>query len=349
MSDKVKGSIYGIASAISYGLNPLGGLRLGEEGVNTHTILFSRFSLAVILMALFIALKAVKGNPSSIFSRLKHGFLLSHCVTLRTPRRSGSKASCLTHSALALILVLGILFAVSALSLYLSYLHMDSGIASTLLFVYPIIVALIMAVFFHERITIVTILSLTLALCGIGLLNDSSSDQGINAAGCALVMTSALAYALYIVLLNRWRVKVPVFTLNLYVMIVCAVTIALHASFTPGEHLMMLPSARAFGYAIMLAVVPTVISLITMTRSIELIGSTPTAIMGAFEPLTAVVVGIVVFHEAFTARIAMGNTLIVIAVIAIISNRYIMALIRYLTKAITSPMLNHSRNQQQKH
>lgn len=334
MTDKIKGSIYGMVSAISYGLNPLGGLRLGEEGVNTHTILFSRFSLAIVLLAAFIIFKALKGNPSGIIDRIKQGFLLNRCVTLRTPKRSNSKASRLTHSAIALIVILGVLFAVSALSLYLSYLHMDSGIASTLLFVYPIIVALIMAIFFHERITVVTVVSLAMALGGISLLNDGGSAQGINAAGCMLVMMSSLSYALYIVLLNRWRVKIPVLTLNLYVMIVCASVIALHASVTDGEHLMLLPTPRAIAYAIMLAVVPTLISLITMTKSIELIGSTPTAIMGAFEPLTAVVVGIIVFHEAFTPHIAAGNTLIILAVIMIISSRYITAAARGLARKL---------------
>lgn len=328
MSDKVKGSIYGIVSAVSYGLNPLGGLQLGADGVNTHTILFSRFSLAIALFAIMLLFRAVKGNPSGLKERLKQQFLLSHCAKHRTPVKKGL-ASRISHSAWALVAILGVMFAISALSLYFSYLYMDSGIASTLLFVYPIIVALIMAAFFHERITIITVASLALALCGIGLLNDGgSSSSGFNAVGCTFVMISALAYSLYIVILNRWKVKIPTIILNMYVMAICAVCIALHSLTAPEFHLMMLPSAHAFGYAMMLAIVPTMISLVTMTRSIELIGSTPTAIMGSFEPITAVVVGVTIFHEAFTTNIAMGILLIILGVVSIICSRYISAVAR---------------------
>ena len=84
----------------------------------------------------------------------------------------------------------------------------------------------------------------------------------------------------------------------------------------------------------MLAVVPTVISLVTMTRAIELVGSTPTAIMGAFEPLTAVVVGIVVFHEAFTPAIAVGNLLIIAGVLLIIGSHQVMAFVRLAMRGV---------------
>ena len=67
-----------------------------------------------------------------------------------------------------------------------------------------------------------------------------------------------------------------------------------------------------------------------MTRSIELIGSTPTAIMGSFEPITAVVVGVTIFHEAFTTNIAMGILLIILGVVSIICSRYISAVARKL-------------------
>ena len=335
MNNVTKGSIYAIVSAASYGLNPLGGLMLGREGLNTHTILFSRFTLAVAILAMIIAVRAVKGDRTTVRERLLRGFVLGSGARQVPAARGGEGVlSGLLGSAWALVLLLAVLFAVSALSLYSSYLYMDSGIASTLLFVYPIIVALIMAVFFHERITVVTVLSLTLAFVGIATLNGDSGSGSLNAMGCTMVMTSSLAYSVYIVMLNRWRVKIPVLTLNMYVMALCACIIALH-SFTADEYrLMLLPTANAVGYAVMLAVVPTVISLVTMTRAIELVGSTPTAIMGAFEPLTAVVVGIVVFHEAFTPAIAIGNLLIIVGVLLIIGSHQVMAFVRLTMRGV---------------
>ncbi|MGM9803847.1 MAG: DMT family transporter [Muribaculaceae bacterium] len=319
MNSKLKGCIYGVVSAASYGLNPLGGLKLGEDGINTHSILFYRFTLAVLLLAGIIALRTLRSKPTeNTAKRLQEAFFINGAPSgMHGLQR-------MLHSRWALVAVLGVLFAISALSLYSSYLFMDSGIASTLLFVYPIMVALIMSLCFKERINFFTVASLVLALSGIALLSKGGSASTINLAGFTLVMISSLAYAVYMVVLNKWQVSIPTLKLNMYVMALSAVCIAA-TSFTRSDwHLMALPSWHSVAYALMLAIVPTVISLVTMTKAIELIGSTPTAIMGALEPVTAVVVGIIVFNEAFTARIALGNLLIITAVMLIISSRYLL-------------------------
>lgn len=93
---------------------------------------------------------------------------------------------------------MGLLVAISSLSLFLSYNYMEVGIASTLLFVYPIMVALIMALVFKEKLTGQTIFCILLALAGIGLLYKSSDGTTLNLTGVMLVMASALSYAIYI-------------------------------------------------------------------------------------------------------------------------------------------------------
>ena len=138
MNLKVKGTILGIVSAVSYGTNPLGALFLYQEGLNSNSVLFYRFSLAAVVLACILFIQ-------------KQSFRLS---------RKEVKTLCL----------LGILFAVSSLTFYTSFHHMDAGIASTLLFVYPIMVAVIMSLFFKERISPVTMFSIILALSGIALL-----------------------------------------------------------------------------------------------------------------------------------------------------------------------------------
>ena len=108
MNLKVKGTILGIVSAVSYGTNPLGALFLYQEGLNSNSVLFYRFSLAAVVLACILFIQ-------------KQSFRLS---------RKEVKTLCL----------LGVLFAVSSLTFYTSFHHMDAGIASTLLFVYPIMV-----------------------------------------------------------------------------------------------------------------------------------------------------------------------------------------------------------------
>ena len=138
MSEKSKGTLCGIVAAVSYGMNPLGALSLYRAGINTNSVLFYRYALAAVLLA---------------------ALLLVQKTSLRITRRE--------FSVLGL---LGVMFAVSSLTLFMSFHYMDAGIASTLLFVYPVMVAVIMAIFFRERISLVTVLSISLALCGIALL-----------------------------------------------------------------------------------------------------------------------------------------------------------------------------------
>ena len=71
----------------------------------------------------------------------------------------------------------------------------------------------------------------------------------------------------------------------------------------------------------MLALIPTVVSLVLMTVAVHAIGSTPTAVMGALEPLTAVVIGVTIFGELFTARLAAGKSLHPGRLAAIIGHR----------------------------
>lgn len=291
MSTKVKGTILGIVSAVSYGTNPLGALYLYREGLNSSSVLFYRFLFAVIILA---------------------GIMWVQHQSFRLSRKE-----------LKTLATLGILFAVSSLTFYTSFHYLDAGIAATILFVYPIMVAVIMALFFKEHLSGVSIFSILLALSGIALLYRGGSSVGLNTTGVVLVLVSALTYALYMVVVNRSSIVMSSIKLTFYVLLVCMVAIALQASFGSHTPLQLLTTPRMWFFSIMLALVPTVISLVTMTQAVHAIGSTPTAIMGALEPLTAVVVGVTIFGEAFTLRLGMGIFMILVAVLLIIASKAI--------------------------
>lgn len=301
MDAKLKGSIYGIVAAISYGTNPLGALSLYEAGVNVNSVLFYRFFIASIFLS---GLMFVQNKPFRV-TRIELGILVG----------------------------LGVLFGVSSLTLFLSFYYMDAGIASTILFIYPVIVTVIMAFFFKEKISLVTILSILLSLGGIGLLYKRNDGSMLNAMGVLLVMLSSLSYALYIIIVNKSSLKMPTIKLTLYVLLFCTLTIIIQSFFDSDNHIQLLTTSSMWMFAIMLALVPTVISLVFMVMAVRLIGSTPTAIMGALEPLTAVFIGIMVFNEMFTLRLGAGIMMILIAVILIIIGKSIQT--RTLTIAIT--------------
>lgn len=291
MNTKVKGTILGIVSAVSYGTNPLGALYLYREGLNSSSVLFYRFLFAVVILA---------------------GIMLVQHQSFRLSRKE-----------LKTLCTLGLLFAVSSLTFYTSFHYMDAGIAATILFVYPIMVAVIMALFFKEHISGVTLFSILLALSGIGLLYRGDGGAALSTTGVLLVMASSLTYALYMVAINQSSISLSPIKLTFYVLLICMSFIALQASLGGSAPLQPLTTPRMWIFAVMLALVPTIISLITMTMAVHAIGSTPTAIMGALEPLTAVIVGVTLFGEAFTLRLGIGIFMILVAVLLIIASKSI--------------------------
>lgn len=297
MNAKAKGYLLGAVAAATYGMNPLFALPLYEEGMDTDSVLFFRYLFAIPLLG--VMLKARGRN-------------------FRLQRRE-----------ILPLLLLGLLVALSSLALFLSYNYMDAGIASTLLFVYPIFVALIMAVGFRERLSPQTALCVLLALCGIGLLFKGSDGATLNLRGTLLVMVSALAYATYIIGVNRPALKsVATLKVTFYVLLFGLSLFLVRLDF--GSAVTLPGKWYLWGNLFALALFPTAISFLCTTSAIQYIGSTPTAILGALEPVTAVFFGVTIFGESLTPRIACGILLIILAVSLIVAgNRISTYLVRF--------------------
>ncbi len=286
MNNKAKGYALGAIAAATYGMNPLFALPLYADGMNPDSVLFFRYLFAIPLVGLM--LKA-RGR------------------SLRVERR-----------ALLPLAGMGLLVALSSLALFLSYNYMAAGIASTMLFVYPILVALIMTLVFHERITLQTVVCIALALVGIGLLYRSADGATLSLAGTVFVMVSALAYALYIVGVNRPGLKhIATLKVTFYVLLFGLVLFV--ARFACGVVFTLPHTWYLWGCVVALAVFPTAISFLCTTSAIQYIGSTPTAILGALEPVTAVFFGVTVFGESLTFRESVGLALIIAAVTLVVA------------------------------
>ena len=195
---------------------------------------------------------------------------------------------------------------------------MGPCIASTLLFVYPIMVALIMAFLFKEKLTLQTILCIMLALGGIALLYKSEDGSVLSLTGVILVIASALSYAIYIVAVNRPLLReIATLKLTFYVLVFGLSLFLVRVDF--GASLRVVDTWYLWGNLVALAVFPTAISFLCTTQAIQYIGSTPTAILGALEPLTAVFFGVMIFGEPFTPRVGCGIMMIVFAVTIIVA------------------------------
>lgn len=186
-------------------------------------------------------------------------------------------------------------------------------------------VALIMTVCFKERLSFTTIFSIILSLSGIALLSCGNDGATLNMVGMILILVSALTYAFYIVILNKSNLSFSPVKLTLYVLLFSVLTIAVYASVdaNSANHIQLLTTVPMWLYASMLALVPTIISLLTMTVAVNSIGSTPTAIMGALEPLTAIIIGVTLFGEQLSIQLTIGVMLILFGVLLIIGGHAI--------------------------
>lgn len=281
---KFIGTLAGIAAAICYGTNPLGALKLYDAGMQTNSVLFYRFGLAWTIIAVVMLFRKEK---------LK-----------------------VTWPEFRVLTGLGLLFIVSSLTLYLSFHYMAAGVASTILFTYPVMTALIMTIFFHERVTFATLLSLLLSCAGVVLLYWSDNGDTLSMVGVLLVLASALSYALYIILMNRGNLQMSPIKINFYVLLYCALGMLAY-SLIAGLPLTLPHGTVSWFYVGWLALVPGIFALVLMVYAAKYVGSTATAILGALEPLTAVLIGLFVFGEPFTVYLAIGIVLILAAVVII--------------------------------
>lgn len=285
ISNQTKGLVCGAVAAATYGMNPLFALPLYKEGMSVDSVLFYRYGLAALILGMLMKLKG-------------HSFALRKNEVLP-------------------LVIGGLLCAASSLLLFASYNYMDAGIASTILFVYPVIVAIIMFLFFHEKVSLFTILCILLTLCGIGLLYQGDGNKTLNLVGMLLVILSSISYAIYIVGVNYSSLKLmPTAKLTFYALLFGLFIYIARLNFC--TELQAIPSFTSWGNILALAFLPTVVSLMCTAIAIHTIGSTPTAILGALEPVTALFFGVLIFGERLTPRLVMGVIIIIAAVSFII-------------------------------
>ena len=312
MNAKAKGYILGSIAAASYGMNPLFALPLYKAGMDPDSVLFFRYLFAIPLLGIMI-----KARGRSFKIQRKETFPL---------------------------IIMGLLVALSSLTLFLSYNYMAAGIASTLLFVYPIMVALIMAMVFKEKLALQTIVCMLLALGGIGLLYKSEDGSTLSLIGTLLVFASSLSYAIYIVGINQTSLKnVATLKVTFYVLLF---GLSLFVARLLYSGVLNTPDQwYLWANLLALAVFPTAISFLCTTGAIQYIGSTPTAILGALEPVTAIFFGIAVFGESLTFRESFGLVMIIVAVTFVIAGGNITShLVRFRKLFPKLPIRNKKRS-----
>lgn len=285
--NKFKGFLYGIVASSTFGLLPLFTLPVMGEGLTTFSILSYRMLFASILVAVLMLIGRV-----SFATNLKE---------------------------LRWFAVLGFLYYGSAALLFQAYGGMASGLATTLHFMYPVSVTIIMALVYKQRPSVVTICAIILSLVGVALLYLRESSTGVSSLlSVFLVLLSGVCYAVYLVLVSTVRRinQQNSQKLTFYVLMFSGAFFIL--STLQGGGLQIIPSASAGINLLLMATLPTLLSNLALVRSVKNIGSTLTSVLGAMEPLTAIIVGILVFDESLRGLMVVGIILILVSVSLIV-------------------------------
>ena len=271
----------------TFGLLPLFTLPVMGEGLTTFSILSYRMLFASILVAVLMLIGRV-----SFATNLKE---------------------------LRWFAVLGFLYYGSAALLFQAYGGMASGLATTLHFMYPVSVTIIMALVYKQRPSVVTICAIVLSLVGVALLCLRESSTGVSSLlSVFLVLLSGVCYAVYLVLVSMVRRinQQNSQKLTFYVLMFSGAFFML--STLQGGGLQIIPSSSAGINLLLMATLPTLLSNLALVRSVKNIGSTLTSVLGAMEPLTAIIVGILVFDESLRGLMVVGIILILVSVSLIV-------------------------------
>ncbi len=283
--NNISGVFYAVVSSASFGLIPLFSISLMDTGIAMPSILFYRFAVAAAIMAIVMLLTGRN-------FRIERRYMPS-------------------------VVWLSVLYAVTAILLLASYRDIPSGVATTIHFLYPLAVTLIMSMFFKERATITTLIAVGVSLAGVALLTWGNHSVGDYKHGVLLVLVTVATYAIYIVGVMKSRAsRVDSVVLTFYVLMLGALIFFLYALATSGVD--SIHRWSNWRDIVMLALLCTVLSDLTLILAIKRIGSTMTSILGSMEPMTAVIVGVLYFDERFDTTSVIGLLLIVVAVVLVI-------------------------------
>ena len=273
----------GIVTGITYGLNPLFAKPLMNNGASTEAILFFRYGIAVVLLGAFLLLK-------------KESFRINL-------RQAG------------VLLGLGLLYTASSAFLFEAYKYIASGLATTLVFLFPVMVAIIM-VFLKVVPSWPVWLSIAATFAGVMIMTGGTGTEAIDPTGIWFSIASAFVYALFIVIINRSKAisSIPNSLLTFYALSVGTVFFLTRCGLSGAELLTGLDGGMAWANLLGLAILPTIVSTASLAIATRNIGATKASVLGVFEPITAILVGTLVFGEELTPNIIAGILISIVAV-----------------------------------
>jgi len=288
---KFKGLLLAMLASATFGFIPLFSIPLLNSGIALDSVCFYRFLFASFFMWIICKVKHVS---------LKMNWKETYTMFL-----------------------LSIFYAATSIFLTASYKYMASGTATTIHFFYPVVVAGVMMLFFHEKFSWGKAIAIISGVFGVFFLSGGFSGRHVSIIGFLLVLVTIITYPTYIVGVNNSPVimKMNGMKMTFYVLFFSAFLFFCNVLIKDGGHFTPLATGGQWANALALSIIPTLVSDFALIYAVQMVGSTVTAILGCMEPLVAVINGLIFFSEKFSYSEGIGMTLVFTAVFIIILNQ----------------------------
>lgn len=291
---RINGIFYAVISSASFGFSPLFSLGLIAAGLTDFDVLSYRWAIAAIVLMIYAACKK------------------------KTLRLNG-------FDELWKIILLSILRSITSFTLLLGYANIASGIASTINFMYPVVVALCMMLFFGERKSPANIISILISIFGVYLLASGDGlrvEGGNTTLGLVCSIVSALSFGAYYILMKITRAdKIEVVKFTTWIMMLSAVYFIICGLIFDGR-ITFVTDWKLWLYIAGLGLWSTMVSNFTGVKAVRRIGPTLTSVLGALQPLTAVILGILFLDEHLGIRTVIGIAIIMVTVTFIVVHQH---------------------------
>ena len=271
-----------ILSSLSFGIMPILAKLAYKRGMTTYAVLFLRFSLAAIMLLCYLIFKKIsfRLNKKQIF----------------------------------MVIILGVFgYSATALSLFISYRYISAGLATSIMYIYPVIVTILSFFIYKDKFTFTKIIALLLCITGVFIMAGKVSGS-LNLKGIIFALMSSGFYSFYVIGISHSEIK----KINSYLMTFYLSMISGIIMFIMGEstHTMNLSVITPYSFVcvLILAFISTVVALMAFLKGVKLIGPANASILSTLEPVASLILGWLILKENITFRIALGCVFILTSV-----------------------------------
>lgn len=289
----LNGLFYAAISSASFGFSPLFSIGLLTAGLSNTDILSYRWAIAGFVLMIYAAVKKKTLRLNSFEEFWKIGLL----------------------SALR---------ALTSITLLIGYANIASGVATTINFMYPVIVLLCMMLFHEEEKSFINLGAIGLSIVGVYLLASGDGlriEGGNTTLGLVCSIISAVSFAAYYILIKRLRAdKIEVVKFTTWIMMLSAIYFITAGLISHGK-ITIVTNGKLWLYILGLGLWATMVSNFTGVKAVRRIGPTLTSILGALQPLTAVALGVLFLDEHLGFKTITGMILIMISVMLVVTHQ----------------------------